>query len=530
MDDNMPLFITEDLNYNYSSLTNYNMAFNEAYIGKTKLMLKAEKLIGELRKKYMNSTNGYKEIMNMVGKINNDPILRKIEKCFEDEFNITDVYLFIAPTTNFINAFTLPMHYDVTKYELIQNALKKKKGVKFDKRMELGFLVAITSSLLFLPNLSDGEILAILLHEIGHNFEMPLLDNAYIPSVLIVYTHLFIRLLNQQDDIFQAVATMFQSMAISTMQPSITRSLKSAIPNKGIATVRDAVFLIYDTIKLIKKIDGGIVDFILYNIIGFQKNFFVNFTQTLKRSTIDRIRNYLTNEQVALLSVIFGQVSEKIADRFAAYYGYGPDLASSMMKIKNEESINLSKYMGGLDIQAVTNAIPVFGHYLGLCTFINEEILHNLSGDHPVQSDRARDIIQTLKDDLKDPKLPQKMRNDISKSVKEIEASYNLYKDITLDASKKASAKGYVDFSHQMQALLYNIKDAIIPSKLIDLTGTLMRLSGINDIIKDNIDKSMGNFKKLLKEEQNLKYPGLFPIVETGTRYEDKLFKIPNNK
>ena len=81
-----------------------------------------------------------------------------------------------------------------------------------------------------------------------------------------------------------------------------------------------------------------------------------------------------------------------------------------------------------------------------------------------------------------------------------------------------------------MQALLYNIKDAIIPSKLIDLTGTLMRLSGINDIIKDNIDKSMGNFKKLLKEEQNLKYPGLFPIVETGTRYEDKLFKIPNNK
>ena len=40
MDDDMPLFITEDLNYNNSSLVNYNTAFNEAYIGKTKLMLK----------------------------------------------------------------------------------------------------------------------------------------------------------------------------------------------------------------------------------------------------------------------------------------------------------------------------------------------------------------------------------------------------------------------------------------------------------------------------------------------------------
>ena len=154
-------------------------ALNEMYFGKTPNLLSLEDLIGKFRKKYdkskpMSNMADYREMIR-------DPILNKIARLIADSFGFCEAVITLA-RDNTINAYTLT--FPVTdKGALGNNGAqineKNRKGVIivnndgffFDKRkFPTNILVCIDIGLIFSRQLTEPEIVAVLLHEIGHSF------------------------------------------------------------------------------------------------------------------------------------------------------------------------------------------------------------------------------------------------------------------------------------------------------------------------------------------------------------------------
>lgn len=155
------------------------IALNEMYFGKTQNLLSLEELFGKYRKKYdkskpMSNMSDYREMIR-------DPILTQIAKLLADSFGFCEAVITIA-RDNSVNAYTLtfPM---TDKGSLGNNGVRinesNRKGVIvinndgffFDKRkFPTNILVCINVGLIFSRKLSEAEIVAVLLHEIGHSF------------------------------------------------------------------------------------------------------------------------------------------------------------------------------------------------------------------------------------------------------------------------------------------------------------------------------------------------------------------------
>lgn len=477
----------------------------EAFVGKTHELLLAEQYIAQLREKYMVKNNGYYELAKSLGNINMDPLLRKIEECLEKEFGFTNVYIVVSLSVAEAQCITFPVHYNVAKYKEISEAFKNKNtGIKFDPKDDLAFIACITSSLLFFPALSHAEILAVLLHEIGHNFEAPLLDNTFIPSCFKVYGDVFIRNIMVSENMVDAITGLAVTMVFG-LSSNFMAEVSKKNTNKGVHYVIDGLLLVKDLLlNVLGKLSTGVVDFIWRDIIGLNPVFLKSWSLTRAINlTIQRLCILFKKEPLKLTYILSDKISEKTADRFAAYYGYGTELSTALMKLTDTRGSMYSKYMGGIDLQSAAREIPILGHYIGFCNFLTTEVFGIMTDPHPTSMERGKDMLMTLKKDLKRSDISPKMRKQLSAEVAKMEATYLLYRDVSIEATRKTSPAGYNDYAQQMNAILHKIKDGILPPSFTDGTSTLMELIGIDDLIHNNMNKVIERTKKLLKETEN---------------------------
>ena len=423
----------------------------EAFVGKTHELLLAEQYIAQLREKYMVKNNGYYELAKSLGNINMDPLLRKIEECLEKEFGFTNVYIMVSLTVDEAQCITFPVHYNVAKYKEISEAFKNKNtGIKFDPKDDLAVIVCITSSMLFFPAFSHAEVLAVLLHEIGHNFEAPLLDNTFIPSCFKVYGDVFIRYITVSENMVDTITGLAVTMLFGLCSNTIAETSKKNT-NKGIHYVIDGIFLAKDLLlNVLGKLSTGVVDFIWRDIIGLNPVFLKSWSLTQAINlTIQRLCKLFKKEPLKLTYILSDKISEKTADRFAAYYGYGTELSTALMKLTDTNGSKYSKYMGGIDLQSAAREIPILGHYIGFCNFLTTEIFGIMSDPHPTSMERGKDMLMTLKKDLKRSDISPKMRKQLSAEVAKMEATYLLYRDVSIEATRKTSPAGYNDYAQQ---------------------------------------------------------------------------------
>ena len=477
----------------------------EEFVGKTHELLLAEQYIAQLREKYMVKDNGYYELAKSLGNINMDPLLRKIEECLEKEFGFTNVYIMVSLTVAEAQCITFPVHYNVAKYKEISEAFKNKNtGIKFDPKDDLAVIVCITSSILFFPAFSHAEVLAVLLHEIGHNFEAPLLDNTFIPSCFKVYGDMFIRNIMASENMADLIKGLATTMIFGLSSNALAEASKKST-NKGTHYVIDGIFLAKDLIfNVLGKLSTGVVDFIWRDIIGLNPVFLQSWSLTRAINlTIQRLCKLFKKEPLKLTYILSNKISEKTADRFAAYYGYGTELSTALMKLTDTNGSKYSKYMGGIDLQSAAREIPILGHYIGFCNFLTTEIFGIMTDPHPTSMERGKDMLMTLKKDLKRSDISPKMRKQLSAEVAKMEATYLLYRDVSIEATRKTSPAGDIDYAQQMNAMLHKIKDGVLPTSFTDGTSTLMELIGIDDLIHNNMNKAIERTKKLLKETEN---------------------------
>lgn len=155
------------------------MPLNEIYFGKTTEMLKLERILEKIRIKY--SRPNLNDITNGdIAKLKNDPLLVEIEDKIKRTFGLEMLIIGIT-RENVYNCYTFSCKRDPkepddipdTKYPITINS----KGMRFSKEKDSPFLlILISSGLLLSPEVTPGEIVAILLHEIGHGFTKSVID------------------------------------------------------------------------------------------------------------------------------------------------------------------------------------------------------------------------------------------------------------------------------------------------------------------------------------------------------------------
>lgn len=174
---------------------------NEMYFGKLPGLLKIEDYFAKIQQKYKKSNmmvnlSAYRTLIK-------DPILMKIANELKDMFGFKEVAVTFARDDTF-NAYTIPFVSEpngdaytldekrVSLNHIIGSVIITNSGFRFNpKKFPVNLFVCINLGCLFKSELTIPELMAVLLHEIGHNFSLVMLGNKMTPKANETHSDVF---------------------------------------------------------------------------------------------------------------------------------------------------------------------------------------------------------------------------------------------------------------------------------------------------------------------------------------------------
>jgi hypothetical protein len=163
------------------------------------------------------------------------------------------------------------------------------------------------------------------------------------------------------------------------------------------------------------------------------------------------------NRQVTINSA--DRRNEVIADKFAAVYGYGPELGSALQKMNKKPT---------KDEEIIQN-IPLFGKSINRYW---EELNLNINefDCHPHEIQRINECIKTLEDELAQKDMDPKLKSTIMRQIKEMK--------FNVEESKKLINKDPVNIKYAY--------DAYVAEKL-----PMAVTKGIEDEINEELNRAL---------------------------------------
>jgi len=315
-----------------------------------------------------NNSNEYKTSLD-ISEINNSDHNRAIERALKQFFNVKEVKITWTEAT-VPNAFTVCKTYMVfdSNYKT-----DEKTNRKSNENLFVG--VILHTGIVTIANLNEKEILAIILHEIGHNF----------------YNSIFHVLSMTGVSIGKMIASGIMD-AINLNKFYINFS--DFVNNFASKHIRPLYLLITNAERILFQITSI-----------FGKSLFSAVTN-LPRI----IKSFLTLEILTRYNV------EKHADSFAVDHGYGKELASALNKMERME-----KSLGN----KIYNYAPIAWFYDLID--LQFEIIFGLLGPYPSTQNRIRSGLDRLKRDMKRTDLSPALRKELEQQIKEYEDFYNNY-------------------------------------------------------------------------------------------------------
>lgn len=377
-----------------------NDLFTEAYSGKTKTLLKIEKLLDDMSNRmkvdpdadYTNSFEN-KQICNL----------------FKEQFGFKNVYIIWRRTPRMApNAFTL----------ISVNVLWRDKGKFYDKNKKNFYdkhhkhtvYIEISQSMARDMDLSGAEYLAIILHEIGHNFDAS-------PYMVISVIFNWIKLLSQI--IIRTVIIdpeTQERMIVKRINPqAILSMVLSTNPGKAVyGTIQHAFELIKDAFKPIKR--------------------FMSFLRMVSSEFIKAIIKITTPILIVPQTLIYGILSpvyhlmtvptrktEIFADSFALYYGYGVELSKALDKLTDGLMTRNSKgkVVELTGINRLLTDIAMTQYYLTLVL---------IGADHGSNETRLLTNMKIIEKELNENKYPPEVEKDLRNQINGLKEVYSVFK------------------------------------------------------------------------------------------------------
>ena len=380
-----------------------NMVLNEAYFGKTKGVLKIEKALGALRRKYMGQY--------FSKDINLDPGIDDVCRAIEDAFGFGLVQFEVCIEAG-INAFTIPIGTSVDARGSKYMEVDTTNGYRYNKQANFAVMLFITSGLFLNESFTDGEITAVILHEIGHNFTTSAID--YVGNI----------------NVLNNVLIGLYSFGIHTIALSNVVKRASINFNNYMAKTFRRLAEVYNAFKSVI----GTWRYILTEYFKFGE-FMNNVTMpfTIMASTIaTNVWNRVINYALFPTRFLTGYDDERFADSFATMYGYGPEIQTALEKVHDRKT---SVY----EADKFINSSPLLANYVDLFKLPVLFIIYAFD-EHPELPARMKNACTQIEYDLKNHHYRPAMKARIKHDLKVMQANLAKYEKINTDVTENPKA------------------------------------------------------------------------------------------
>ena len=297
--------------------------------------------------------------------------------------------LCIWDKTETIICATIPGGMFIEKHAGLQNSVyaKTKTEKYYDSSHEFICLLIFTNGLVRRLRLTGEELMGIMLHEIGHNFER----RKY------VFANLYISQCFQTFGAYELYSYIFRNGLAQFIL-----DYQKEWPNIDFFcnVLYQLLIEFKDTVNFLS---GGLVNFIQHF------SYFV-----------------LTGKAIFTPLIL---KTEQFSDSFAAKYGFGPGLISALDKIhknENRSSILISNL----------NKIPVLRTILDILKTPSRICSELFIDNHPVEEIRYENIKTDLMNDYNDPEIPKEFKPIIKQQIVQCEKLQELNKTDAVEKQK----------------------------------------------------------------------------------------------
>lgn len=465
--------ISEDDAYALCHLFSEDSCFLESFVGKTENLLECEKILDMMKGVVAR---------NPSVDLTNHQLNRKLEKLLKAEFGFNSMHItwFRTSPLRVFNAyhardlnepnklkqaagiadevlyragrtdsFSIPcVNIFFKNIKDSNNQSKIRKGQRYyDNTHSMVVSVGWSMGTFYDTDYTGGEILAMTLHEIGHNFD----GGLYMFSQHIMnMTENFIGNMGLTQENFKRVITQNGREALKTLGEDVVIYLGTkTTPIRKICDFMDntlakladkipGVKILFDALVKARYIVDEAKEVVnLFNInvwkdrIEAGKEYWDYLKELARVLTID-IKNLSGLFILQTANSIATKKTEIFADSFASTYGYGPELASALNKNDIRGLKHIKKLPKNFIIGRVVMDINNTAYML-LNTLADQS--------HGSNVERAYKILQIQKTNLRKEKdLPPEIRQELEDQINQLQEFVDSYPGRTADDGMYISA------------------------------------------------------------------------------------------
>ena len=408
----------------------------EAFYGKDKRFIECEAAIASIRNvsrssKYNIPINKYTEN-------------KKLESLLCDIFGFKRVLIHWDVSKMMTKSnFTLPTAHIIRGIQAATGFLSF-SNKPYDEKHSMTCVMDISQALF--EFMTDAEILAVIIHEIGHNFEVnpyAIIQQAIGIAFLVMQTKVILDCFNPNR--WKEIANEMQSVSKSAKNIATDPEAQAAMAKAvnqfrimlvGIHTAMNTtsialttnilkpigLFFINGWDFIVQKIPGAIK---ISNIAGWIARGVTRWMSTYGSVlTTLKLPEYVIRAPFFQLSTFATYKGEKFADSIAASFGYGVPLSSALEKLQ-------TYYIApGKDYYKKASPFQKFLYNLGE---VNAELLEMLSNAHGSAFQRTGNMLKSLKDSLDDTDMTAEQKAELSKEIKAMELTYQKFMELDPD-------------------------------------------------------------------------------------------------
>lgn len=338
----------------------------EAYAGRTKELIQCEGYLKQIITMINDDYSGGSIVSKRSVTRDADPC-KKLEQTLAKFFDIKELNIYWKDGT--INAMALPGSSIVIAARNANGDFTKAK-----------FHIIIYGNLVYDAGLNERELMAVILHEVGHCFYC---------SPMMIGGEILGYLLSPMN-----IVLAFVGSGIVKLSSNITEFSKKNLP------------FVYNLISKFNHFSMEINYMLKYFII------LPNIAGGLKRGAMNLVNPMAT---------LGGYGNERGADSFAAKYGYGGDQVSALRKMERPTNVTAVK---------VLDSTGGFGDFIADYNQILTEFMAMISLDpHPSTDVRAQSMIRKLERDLQTGDYPPEVKKDLQKEIVRVKAIYKTIDD-----------------------------------------------------------------------------------------------------
>lgn len=384
---------------------NHLRPVNEVYFGNTTELEEMLLQLHKVREIAIKDNSAY------FVRINTDAELLKLNRMFEQFFGFKTFAIHIDQTRTF-NACTIPISSRLdTPIIRAKHIEATSIGFRLKSSCKYSAMLWISSGLLKSETFTDREILAIMFHEIGHNFS----SSASLSSCIFNLASKPISLLCILLGIFYIPADKGMTL-FSSSDTLLT------FYNKALDKIKQSNSELLYTLNIYFGMEGFFRDLIIeikqaldivITLVNPAFSILSKIGATIQNKLVQFIRNPLT-----IVRPILGREDERFADNFASLYGLGPDIARALTKMNDNGS--------GIEVLDVINNTGIIGS-LYHCISMPAEFICGIFDEHPNIEARCYQQIKYMEKELAKENMDPKMKKQIEHDLKDLKSTVEKY-------------------------------------------------------------------------------------------------------